>query len=312
MPSCARHKHIAEVDVVFKAGFVAIIGRPNVGKSTLLNAILGERLAIVTPKPQTTRHRIVGILNEPDAQIVFLDTPGYHRSEKPLNQAMNDIVDSVIDDADVCCLMLEAPAKDLEMERSLFERIGSERCILVANKSDLVQRADFEKIAVRFRDEWGARELVLLSALKNEGVQTLIHAIRAHLPEGEAFYPDDSYTSHPVRFIAAELIREQLFLQMQQEIPYSSAVEIEEFKDATESDPITRIRAAVVVEKESQKAMVIGKGGRRIKEIGTRARKAIEELVGGKVFLELQVKVEKDWTKDRDAIRRLGYSSQLE
>ncbi len=296
----------------FKAGYVAIIGRPNVGKSTLLNAILGERLAIVTPKPQTTRHRIVGILNEPDVQVVFLDTPGYHRSDKPLNQAMNEIVDMVIHDADVVCLMLDASSSDLRIERGLFDRIGRDRCILVANKSDLVDRKKFDEIAHRFRDDWNANEMVFLSALRNEGVRTLIDAITARMPEGEAFFPDDIYTSHPVRFIAAELIREQLFLQMHQEIPYSTAVEIEEFKDATENDPITRIKASIVVEKESQKAMVIGKGGTRIREIGTRARKAIEELVGGKVFLDLNVRVEKDWTKDPDAIRRLGYSSQME
>jgi GTPase len=301
-----------EAITTFKAGFVALVGRPNVGKSTLLNAILGERLAIVTPKPQTTRHRITGIHNLPDAQIVFLDTPGYHRSEKPLNQAMTEIVDSVIDDADVVCLMVDMVVPDLEIERGLFARIGADRCILVVSKADLLDRARFDAIAADFRDRWGARELVILSALKGDGVLTLVEALKGRLPEGEAFYPTDEYTSHPVRFLAAEIIREQVFLQMHEEIPYSTAVDIEEFTDATAEDPITRIRAAVVVERDSQKAMVVGKGGQRIREIGTRARQAIEKLVDGKVFLELNVTVERDWTKDREKVRKLGYRSQLE
>jgi GTP-binding protein Era len=295
----------------FKSGYAALIGRPNVGKSTLLNAIIGERLAVVTPKPQTTRHRITGILNEENAQIVFLDTPGYHRSAKPLNRAMNDIVDAVIGDADVICLMVEAGQTDTEIEKGLFDRIGKERAVVVVNKCDKISREKYDAIAAGFREGWGARELVILSALKNMGVATLVDAIKARLPEGPALFPFDSYTEHPVRFLAAELIREQVFLQMQQEIPYSAAVEIEEFTDATKEKAITMIRAAIVVEKESQKGMVIGKGARRIKEIGKKARLAIQELVGGKVFLELNVRVEKDWTKDRDKIAKLGYSKQM-
>ncbi|MFH0798636.1 MAG: GTPase Era [Pseudomonadota bacterium] len=295
----------------FKSGYIALIGRPNVGKSTLLNAIIGERLAVVTPKPQTTRHRITGILNVADAQIVFLDTPGYHRSSKPLNRAMNDIVDSVIGDADVICLMVEAGQRDTDIEKGLFDRIGPERAVVVVNKCDKINREKYDGIASGFREGWGARELVILSALKNMGVATLVEAIKERLPEGPALFPLDSYTEHPVRFLAAELIREQVFLQMQQEIPYSAAVEIEEFKDATKEKAVTMIRAAIVVEKESQKGMVIGKGARRIKEIGRKARLAIEELVGGKVFLELSVRVEKDWTKDRDKIAKLGYSKQM-
>lgn len=298
--------------MIFKSGFVAIIGRPNVGKSTLLNSILGEKLAAVTKKPQTTRHRILGIYNTDDSQIVFLDTPGYHHSRKPLNQMMNDVVDVVIDDADVVCLMLEANRDQLDIEKELFDRIGRERCILVANKSDLVAPAEFEALSAKFRDDWKAREMVFVSALTGEGVVQLINAIRERLPEGEPFYPTDIYTSHPVRFIAAELIREEVFLQMQQEIPYSAAVEIEEFKDPKKEGDITRIRASIVVERETQKGMVIGKRGARIKAIGIGARKKIEKLVDGKVFLDLNVRVEKDWTKDENSIRKLGYSTQLD
>lgn len=288
-----------------KSGYVAIIGRPNVGKSTLLNTILGEQLAIVTPKPQTTRHRITGILNVKDSQIVFLDTPGYHESTKPLNIIMNEVVDKVIKDADVVCLMIEADQDDVEMEKDLFDRIGENQCIVVVNKADKIDRKKYDQIAERFKRDWGAKELVIMSALKNMGVTTLIDALRERLPEGEALFPDDIYTTHPVRFIAAELIREQVFLQMHQEIPYSAAVAIEEFKDATETNPVTRIKAAIIIEKESQKGMVIGKGGARIKEIGKNARLKIEELVGGKVYLELFVKVEENWTKDSNKIREI-------
>lgn len=290
--------------MTFKAGYVAIVGRPNVGKSTLLNAILGERLAIVTPKPQTTRHRITGILNNKEMQIIFLDTPGYHQSGKPLNQVMNEVVDSVISDADVVCLMVEAAQDDVEIEHGLFNRIGADRCIVVVNKADLVGRDRFENIAEKFH-QWGTKELVIISALMNIGTYELVETLKGRLPEGHPFYPEDIYTEHPVRFIAAELIREEVFRQMHQEIPYSSAIEIEEFKDPTEERPLTRIRAAIVVERDSQKSMIIGKGGRRIKEIGTRARMKIEELVGGKVYLDLFVRVEKDWTKDEEAIRRM-------
>lgn len=291
--------------MTFHSGYVALVGRPNAGKSTLLNALLGERVAIVTPKAQTTRHRITGIHTDESAQIVFLDTPGFHESSKPLNRLMNEIVDAVIDDADIVCLLVEADRDDREVERELFARIGPEKGIVIVNKADLVPRERFEEFAQAIHDEWGAREVVVLSALKNEGVTTLLELLAERLPEGPAFFPEEYYTDHPTRFLAAELIREELFLQMQQEIPYSTAVEIESFQEPEEEGGVTRIAATIVVEKESQKAMVIGKGGKRIKAIGTRARAKIEELVGGKVFLELFVKVLKDWTKDDSIVRRI-------
>lgn len=295
----------------FKAGYAALVGRPNVGKSTLLNAIIGERLSIVTPKPQTTRHRIAGIYNADDAQVVFLDTPGFHIEDKPLNAAMNEVVDSVISDSDVVAVMVEAGQAKDGIERGLFDRIGRGRAIVVVNKCDRVARGEYDGIAASYREGWGAEELVILSALKGDGVATLVEAIKARMPEGPALFPTDIYTEHPVRFIAAELIREQVFCQMQEEIPYAAAVEIAEFKDATPERPVTVVRATIVVEKESQKGMVIGKGGRRIKEIGKRARERIEALVGGKAFLDLSVRVERGWTKDREKIAKLGYSRQV-
>ncbi len=297
----------------FKSGYVAIIGRPNAGKSTLINAILGERLSIVTEKPQTTRHRIRGLLNDAGSQIIFLDTPGYHRSHNPLNEAMNEIVDSVINDADVVCLLIPANCMDDDgIEKGLFDRIGSERALIVINKADLIPHAELETKILKYRDAWGAKELIVISALQKIGMGELIDAIKGRLPEGPKYFPDDIFTDHSVRFLAAELIREQLFLQMHQELPYAAAVEIEEFSDATEDDPIFRIKAAIIVEKDSQKGMVIGKGGTRIKEIGSRSRKAIEDLVGGKVFLQLFVRVEHNWTKDPDSIRKFGYTNQVD
>lgn len=286
--------------MAFRCGSVAIIGRPNVGKSTLLNAILGEKVSIVTPKPQTTRHQITGILNKPDAQIIFIDTPGYHHSTKPLNQMMNEMVSSAISDADIVCLMVEADAK--EIERELFERIGPDRSIIVVNKADKIKRERYAEIASSYRD-LGIKELVIISALKNEGVGELIDILRTRLPEGEALFPTDAYTTEKVRFMTAELIRQEVFLQMRQEIPYSAAVEIEKFKEPDEKNRVTIIEASIIVEKESQKGMVVGKGGARIKEIGVKARQAIEDLIQEKVYLTLNVKVVKNWTTREDKLK---------
>lgn len=293
--------------MIFRSGYVAIVGKPNVGKSTLLNNILGERVAITTPKPQTTRHRITGIYNEEGYQIVFLDTPGYHESHKPLNQAMLEIVDQVLGDADVVCLMVEPRGGDSGLERTLFERIGAKRCIVVINKADTVSSEEYELRAKRLHDEWGAQELVVLSALKGIGKGALIDAIKERLPEGPAYFPVDDYTDHNLRFLASEIIREQVFLKMRQEIPYSAAVEIEDYREPRGDEKITTIIASIVVERDSQKGMVIGKGGRRIKEIGKEARQKIEQMIDGKVYLELNVRVEKDWTKDNKKLRELGY-----
>lgn len=291
----------------FKSGYVAILGQPNVGKSTLLNAILGERLAIVTHKPQTTRHRITGIYNNRDCQIMFLDTPGYHESSKPLNQAMLEVVEGVIDDADVACLMIEPHSTDPDLDRRLFERIGAKKCIVIINKADTVKEEEFNELAQRLHDEWGTKEVIVISALKEMGVGALIDTIRDRLPQGPTYYPQDEYTDLNMRFLAAEIIREQVFLQLHQEIPYSAAVKVDKYREPRGSDRITEIAATIVVEKDSQKGMVIGKKGARIKEIGKKAREKIEELIGNQVFLELNVRVEKNWTKDEKLLRELGY-----
>jgi GTP-binding protein Era len=295
--------------MVFRSGYAAIVGQPNVGKSTLLNRILGERVAITTAKPQTTRHRITGIYNEEGCQVVFLDTPGYHESSKPLNQAMIEIVDQVMGDADVVCLMVEPRPGNAALDRALFERIGSKRCIVVINKADTVPAEEYDAQAQRLHEEWGVEELLVLSALNGIGVGALVEAIKQRLPEGPAYFPQDDFTNHNMRFLASEIIREQVFLKMHQEIPYSAAVEIERYHEPRGDEKVTTIVASIVVERDSQKGMVIGKGGKRIKEIGKEARKRIEEMIDGKAYLELHVRVEKDWTKDDKRLKELGYKT---
>ena len=291
----------------YKCGHVAIVGQPNVGKSTLLNTLVGAPLAIVTPKPQTTRHRIVGLLNRDDAQIIFVDTPGFHKPKKTLNTLMVEIVDQVIPDVDVACLVIAPKLPLSPLDQHLFDRIGADRCIVVINKGDLVDQKNSDAIARATHEQWGAKEAVVISALHGLNVHLLVKTIQERLPQGPALYPTDTYTSHPTRFLASEMIREQVFLQMGDEIPYQTTVDIESFQDATEEDPITRIEASVFVEKESQKAMVVGKGGRRIKEVGTRARHKLEELVGGKVFLKLTVRVDEEWSQNPTKLRDYGY-----
>jgi GTP-binding protein Era len=293
--------------MAFRSGYVAIVGKPNVGKSTLLNAMIGERLSIVTPKAQTTRHRIAGILTRDDSQTIFLDTPGYHASPKLFNAAMNEVVGQVIDDCDIAVIMVDASERGGDLERELFQRASDKNAMLVINKGDLIPRGEFEEAAGWYRENWGVDEVFIISALKGEGVPELVQSIRERLPEGPKYFEEDIYTEHDVRFLSSELIREELFLQMHQEIPYSCAVEVEEFTDPKKEGDLTRIKAAIIVEKDSQKAMVIGKGGSRIKEIGQRAREKIEDMVGGRVYLHLFVRVEKNWTKDEDMIKRLGY-----
>ena len=293
----------------FKCGYIALIGKPNAGKSTLLNAILEEQLSIVTAKAQTTRHRIVGILNRKDAQVIFLDTPGYHVSPKLLNTVMCKVVDNVISDADAVCLLIDVSNPDLDFNKQLFEKIGEQRCIVLLNKADKVSKEKYEQIAHKLHQDWGAKEIIVMSALRSLGTAEFLRSIIERLPAGVALYPTDIYTEHPVRFLVAELIREQVFLQMHEEIPYSSAVEIEKYSEASGNKKLPEISAAIVVERESQKGMIIGNKGVRIKEIGKLARKKIEEMLGNKIVLKLFVRVDPNWTKNHHKLKEFGYSA---
>src|SRR3989338_306109 len=289
-----------------KFGTVALLGEPNVGKSTLLNHILGESLAIVTPKPQTTRNRIVGILNRPESQIVFLDSPGFHVSSQALSQSMMSVLHQVIEDADIVCFLVDPWNIDSARSEQLYRKIAHKPHVVALNKGDLLQKKDLDRFAKKIHDEWKVKELLVISALKNIGIGELLQTLESFLTEGEPMFPTDIYTQHPVRFLVSEIIREQVFLQMHQEIPYATLVHLEEFQEPTEKQNITKIKATIVVEKEAQKKMVIGKGGERIKNIGTLARKRIEELVETKVFLDLFVQVVEGWTKNSKKIEDFG------
>lgn len=289
-----------------KSGYVAILGQPNVGKSTLLNQIIGEPVAIVTPKPQTTRNRIIGILNRPGAQIVFIDTPGYHSVPKLLNRFMLNEIEQTIESSDLFCFLLDPDPPYPELDEELMERLSSKNPLVVVNKADTLKIGGREEMAAELRDRWDLKELFFIAAKMGEGVEELVQTLVDRLPEGEAHYPEDIYTELPVRFLAAEAIREQAMMLLHQEVPYGMAVEIVAFE---EKPQITVIQANVIVEKHSHKSMVIGKGAQMIKKIGTRARERIEFVMGGgKVFLDLHVKVEEDWTRSLEKMRQFGYA----
>ncbi|MBW2245474.1 MAG: GTPase Era [Deltaproteobacteria bacterium] len=278
-----------------RSGVVALLGRPNAGKSTLLNRLLGQKLAIVTSKPQTTRSRILGILTRDDAQLLLLDTPGFHESPKALNRLLNEVVDEVADDCDVAVILVEARRGWDEGHAALLERLKARKAavVVVATQCDLGPPS--ERVPADFQ----------ISAKTGDGIDAFVEALVGHLPEGPAYYDAESVTDRSMRFLAAELIREAVFEALEQELPYETAVEIEAFD---ESDPsLTRISATLLVEKKSQKGMVVGKGGQMIRQIGTAARHALAEMLETRVHLELWVKVEPRWTKRPNRLKSLGY-----
>src|SRR5262249_17791225 len=291
-----------------RAGFCAIVGRPNVGKSTLLNQICGEKLAIVTPRPQTTRNRIAGIRNVPEkhAQIVFLDTPGIHAGRGALNKYMVETALAAASDVDVIVYIVEATRPP---ERFVLERMGSSRrpIILALNKVDLV--ADKNLLLPRI-EAWAREanfaEIIPISAASGDGVERIVDAVVARLPEGEPHFPPDQLTDAPERFLASEFIREQVFLFARDEIPYATAVTVDSWQDRAETNDVM-IDATIHVERDSQKGILVGRGGRVIREIGTRARAEIARLLGLPVHLKLLVRVDPDWSHSQDRLRRMGY-----
>ena len=288
----------------FRAGFVALLGPPNVGKSSLLNAVLGHRLAIVSSKPQTTRSRILGILPRDDAQILFLDTPGRHESPKKLNEALNAIVHTVARDCDLACLLVDRSVGWTAVHDGLragLEDLGRST-LVVGTKSDLPRAGKAAWPPDEVPPHWPC---VAVSARTGEGLPELLDAIAQRLPVSPPLYGEDELTDRPVRWLCAEMIREAVFELLDQELPYSMAVEVLRFD---ESDPrIVRIGANLLVERDSQKRIVVGRGGRMIKKIGIRARKAIEEGLGCPVHLELFVKIDPGWLKSDRRIEELGY-----
>jgi len=287
-----------------RSGFVNIFGRPNAGKSTLLNALVGEKLAIVSPKVQTTRHRIKAFLNGEDYQIILSDTPGIIKPEYKLHERMMQSVKSSLEDADVALLLADA-SDDPERMDEVFSALKLKvPVILVLNKCDKVDRARIERMQEFFRSRPYGREIIMISALKNSHVDELLKAILKHLPEGMPFYDPDELTDLPQRFFAAEFIREKIYELFEQEIPYQATVLVREFQ---EKDTLTRIAADIIVQRESQKAILIGDKGSMIKKLGTEARKSLEEFLQRKVFLELFVKVRPKWRENDIFLREYGY-----
>jgi GTP-binding protein Era len=292
----------------YKSGIVAIVGAPNVGKSTLLNRMLGQKISITSKKPQTTRNRIVGILDRPSSQMVFLDTPGIHQAGRPLNRRIVDVALAALADVDLILVMADASVSDAQAEQYLIEKLVSQRtpAVLALNKIDQTAKTDL----LGQIDDWSRRfdflAVVPISALQGTQVDALLAAMEKALPEGPALYPPGTLTDMPERFFAGEMIREKAFRLTGEEIPYSIAVTVEDFKEEKQGRLI-RIHATIHVERESQKGILIGKGGRKLKEIGQRARQEIERMVGVQVFLKLFVRVQKNWSQDTKALQRFGY-----
>lgn len=292
-----------------KSGFVALIGRPNVGKSTLLNQLLGTKVSIVTPKPQTTRKRILGVLTLEDAQIVFLDTPGLlSRTKYELHRRMMDQARTALQDADLVLFMVEPvlPTEEDEAFLDLLRR-AEKPAILVVNKIDRVYKPEILPVIDAYTRLYPFKEAVPISALKRDGLDILLSVILKYLPEGPPFYDPETVTPEDLRTWAAEIIREKIFELYGEEVPYSTAVEVEEFVN---NDPAhggkTYIRAVIYVERESQKPILIGRGGEKIKKVGIRARKEMEAFLGREIHLELWVKVRPRWRKDPAFLKRLG------
>lgn len=292
----------------FKSGFISLIGRPNVGKSTLLNLLLGEKIAIISDKPQTTRNRILAIKNHPAGQIIFLDTPGIHRARSRLNQSMVKVALATYNEVDGVCFMIEANHPDNEENDFILETLNKvERPVfLVINKIDLIPKSELLPIMKRYSRLRLFVQIIPISALLGDGADVLLGELLKVLPEGPKLFPEDMITDLPERFLVAELIREKVFRLTREEIPYATAVAVEDFKEREEKNLIV-IQATIHVERESQKGILIGEKGKMLKEIGRLAREEIEALLGAKVFLELWVKVEKNWREDLRALRRLGY-----
>ncbi len=295
-------------EVVFKSGFVSIIGRPNVGKSTLLNMIVGEKIAIVSDKPQTTRNKILGIKNLPGAQIVFLDTPGIHKPRHKLNEYMVKTALSTLDEVDIILFMVEAGEPVGPGDRYIIDALSAvtRPVFLLINKIDKVPKGVVLPQIEEYRQLYKFEEFFPISARCGDNLDRLLQSIVKQLPEGPRYFPEDIVTDQPMRFIASEIIREKIFQLTYQEIPYSIAVEIEDFKEVEDRN-LAMIRGVIFVERDSQKGIIIGKGGAMLKKVGQLAREEIEAIMGIKVFLELWVKVKDRWQSDDRILKMLGY-----
>ena len=291
----------------FRSGYIAIIGRPNVGKSTLLNQILGEKVAIVSPKPQTTRNRITGIRTTPTSQIIFLDTPGIHQGHSPMNRRMVDTALHTLDEVDGVLWLLDAHDKIKQEEERIAETLrGVETPVLILiNKIDLVSKGKLLPLMERCAQLLPGKEIVPVSALKGEGLDVLLNIVERWLPQGEPFFTEGEYTDQSERFLASEIVREKVFLLTREEIPYGVAVTIDEFSEKEEKNLIV-ILATIHTERDSHKGILIGKRGAMLKEIGKQAREELEALLGCRIFLELFVRVDPNWTQNPHLLIEMG------
>jgi GTP-binding protein Era len=289
-----------------KSGFVAVVGRPNSGKSTLVNTLVGAKVSIVTAVPQTTRNRILGIVNRPGLQMVLMDTPGIHRPLSRMNDRMMTFVRQALEERDLAMLIVDASVRFGKGDQFALELLKeyAPPCILLLNKIDIVSKPSLLPLIDHYSRLYDFEEIIPVSAKTGDGMEGLIRAVGARLPLGPAYFPEDLYTDQPERFLASEIIREKIINHTRQELPYVTAVLIDNFD---ESDTLTRIECTIVVEKESQKPIVIGAGGKLIKQIGTEARLELEKLFPPKVFLGLDVKVEPDWRDNRAVLAALDY-----
>jgi GTP-binding protein Era len=292
----------------FRSGYVAIAGTPNAGKSTLLNRMLGEKISITSKKPQTTRNRILGVLHRPDAQMVFFDTPGVFHAKDKLNRRIVDAAFSAVADADLILVVIDVAQPDINAERLLVNRLRdqSKPVVLALNKIDLVEKSGLLESIDKWADTYQFHDVVPISAKAGTQINELILAMVSVLPQGPPYFPEDTLTDASARFLAAEMIREQVFRLTGEEIPYATAVTVDTFKEKSRGD-LVKIEATIHLERDSQKGIVIGKNGGKLKQIGVQAREQIEHMLGTKVYLKLFVRVQKNWRKDTKAIRRFGY-----
>jgi len=294
-----------------RAGYVAVIGRPNVGKSTLVNALLNQKIAAVSPRPQTTRRRQLGILSLPEAQIVFVDTPGLHIAQHKLGEFMNSEASDSLQDADVILWLIDSNADLTEEDRLIASRLISLKrrpfTFIVMNKTDLVAPDVLDARSQAALELLPGAELQVISAFNRSGLDPMLQQVIAHLPQGEDFYDPDTVTDYYERDIAAELIRESALIYLRDEVPHALAVRVEQYQERSETNAY--IEATIFVERESHKGIVIGQKAEMLKKIGTRARQEIESMSGRKIFLDLHVKVNKNWRNSPDALRLLGYTA---
>lgn len=301
----------ASLTTAFHAGFVAIIGRPNAGKSTLVNRLVGHKVAIVTSRPQTTRNRILGMVNRPNAQVVLIDTPGIHRADSALGRQMMDELAQALEGIDMLAVMIDASQGVTREDRLALERAQrfSGRAILLLNKIDRMPKSALLPLIESCSKDSLFSDVIPISALSGDGVEVALERFIAHLPEAQPYFPEDQFTDQPERFLAAEIVREKAMVVSRKEVPYAVAVLVESFE---ESDRLIKISATIQVERDGQKGILIGRGGETIKEIGTAARRELEDILGTKIFLDLRVKVERNWRDNPRRVQQLDWRRQLE